>query len=193
MNRKKPPSRLPGRKSARKAARKPRSIGTTVTFLEMAAQPLHHHAPPANIKLALARAEDMPVHYYRYLYDAVGRDYHWIDRRTMSDDALAAAIAKPGVEIFVAYAGGCPAGFFEIDASDPEAAWVAYFGLVPDYQGRGLGKWLLGEALAAAWSKNPGCVRVETCTLDDPRALPLYQKMGFVPYKRVEKTMPVME
>jgi hypothetical protein len=84
-----------------------------------------------------------------------------------------------------------PAGYFELDGRNGEEIWLAYFGIIPEFRGRGLGKWLLSEALAAAWLKEPERVRVETCTLDDPRALPLYQRMGFVPYERRQKVMEV--
>jgi hypothetical protein len=32
---------------------------------------------------------------------------------------------------------------------------------------------------------------VETCTLDGPAALPLYQKMGFTPYAQEQKLIVV--
>jgi len=191
MARKPGSSRLTRRKPA-KPEETPKTVETTVTFLEMAAHPLHHVPPPINMKLVLVQAHEVPVHFYRYLYDTIGQDHNWIDRRLMSDDALAEAISRPEVDIFVAYVDGCPAGYYEIDASDADVAWIAYFGIVPDYHGRGLGKWLLSEAVASAWATKPRVVRVETCTLDDPRALPLYQKMGFVPYRRMDKTMPAL-
>ena len=74
-----------------------------------------------------------------------------------------------------------------------DEAWLAYFGLIPDFQGMGLGKWLLSEAIAQAWSKEPKVLKVETCTLDGPQALPLYQRQGFVPYERKEKTMELLD
>jgi hypothetical protein len=46
---------------------------------------------------------------------------------------------------------------------------------------RGLGEWMLGQALTTAWSTTPARVIVSTNTLDHPAALPLYQKMGFEP------------
>ena len=52
-----------------------------------------------------------------------------------------------------------------------------------------LGKWLLAEAIRAAWAKLPKRVIVQTCTLDGPAALPLYQKMGFTPYAQEPKIM----
>lgn len=168
-----------------------RKVETTVTFLEMTAGPAQRVPAPANIKLALMLAESPPVHFYRYLYDTIGRQHHWVDRRRLSDAELAAAITAEGVEIFAAYGNGVPAGYFELEWRNGQEMWLAYFGIMPEFRGRGLGKWLLSEALAAAWAKEPKRVRVETCTLDDPRALPLYQRMGFVPYERRQKVMEV--
>ena len=135
---------------ARKVSRK---LETTVTFLEMTAPAAQHVPAPANLKLALMLAEAPPVHFYRYLYDTIGRAQHWIDRARMSDTDLAAAITAEETEIFVAYANGVPAGFFELDWRDGREMWLAYFGIMPEFRGRGLGKWLLSEAIAAAWLK----------------------------------------
>lgn len=168
-----------------------RSIETIVTFLEMTAPPAQHVPAPANLRLALMRAERPPVHFYRYLYDVIGRRHSWVDRARLTDRELAEAIGGDGIEIFVAYVGGVPGGYFELDCRSPEEIWLLYFGVVPDFHGRGLGKWLLSEALGEAWLKQPQRVRVETCTLDDPRALPLYQRMGFRPYERRHKVIEV--
>jgi len=165
------------------------TVDTVVTFLEMTAPPSLFVPAPANLRLALMRTEGMPVHFYRYLYDVIGRDHVWVDRKRLSDEALAAELSSSGVQIFVVYAGGVPAGFFELDRVNERITWLRYFGIVRDFHGRGLGKWLLKEALAAAWRMNPASVRVETCTLDSPRALPLYQRLGFVPYERQHKVM----
>ena len=166
-----------------------RTVETTVTFLEMTTPAAQRVPAPANLKLALMLAENPPVHFYRYLYDTIGRSHHWVDRRRLSDAELSDALTAKGVEIFVAYGNGVPAGYFELDWRNGGEIWLAYFGIIPDFRGRGLGKWLLSEALATAWLKVPERVRVETCTLDDPRALPLYQRMGFAPYERRQKTM----
>lgn len=163
------------------------TVETVVTYLEMTAARHHHVPPPANLKIMLVRLDEPTVGYYRYLYDAVGRNHTWIDRKKMSDEELAAAITADGVEIWVLYVGGVPAGYFEVDAAEKEAVDLAYFGLAPGFHGRGLGKWLLAEAIKACWSHAPRKVTVNTCTLDGPRALPLYQKMGFAPVRQVKK------
>ena len=174
-----------------KATPDPRKVETVVTFLEMTEPqfpPLH---PPANLRVALMRAVKPPLHFYRYLYDIIGRDFVWIDRKLLGDADLEAIIHAETTDIRVLYVEGSPAGFFELDLSRDDAVWLQYLGLVPDFHGRGLGKFLLAEAVTAAWETAPERVRVETCTLDDPRALPLYQRVGFVPYARKDKVMEI--
>lgn len=166
-----------------------RTIETVVTFLEMTDRPRIVGVPPARLRVALMQAEKPPVHFYRYLYKTVGRDYAWVDRLPLSDNALTDLIWNDRVSIYVAYAVGVPAGFFELCRSDDDAIWIAYFGLIPDFIDRGLGRWLIAEAVNAAWDGAPERLRVETCTLDHPRALQLYQRAGFVPYAQTQKTM----
>lgn len=153
-----------------------------ITHLEMHAPPAHRVPAPSGPKLALMRAEAMPLHFYRYLYELVGRPHHWLLRRNISDAQLAEAIHNETTEIEVFYIDGCPAGFFELDlASLPEAVEIRYFGLVPDFQGRGLSKFFLSSAIFAAWAHEPRKVTIHTNSLDSPRALILYQKLGFSP------------
>lgn len=170
-----------------------RKVKTTVTFLEMKAEPRLHFPPPANLKLMLVRAEQPSVGFYRFLYDAVGRDFLWVDRKKLSDTKLLAAIRAEGVEVWVLYVVGVPAGYFEVDASGKSAVELVYFGLIPEFHGRGLGKWFMAEAIKACWAQKPEKVVVETCTLDGPAVLPLYQRMGFVPYARKEKVMEISD
>lgn len=168
-----------------------RKVKTIVTFLEMKAEPRLHYPPPVNLKLMLMRAEQPSVGFYRYLYDAVGRNFLWVDRKKLSDKKLLAAIRAEGVEVWVLYVAGVPAGYFEVDARDTSAVELQYLGLIPQFHGRGLGKWLMAEAIRACWARKPEKVVVETCTLDGPAALPLYQRMGFVPVARKEKVMGI--
>jgi GNAT superfamily N-acetyltransferase len=168
-----------------------RKLETVVTYLEMRRPPGGRVEPPANIKLMLVKADKPPVHFYRYLYNAVGERHYWVDRRNLSDAALARLIHAKGVQVFVLYVAGAPAGYFEIDARRAGVAEIKYFGLIPDFQGRGLGRWFLAEAVAAAWAASPERVIVDTCTLDGRAALLLYQRSGFVPYAREHKVLEV--
>ena len=60
-----------------------------------------------------------------------------------------------------------------------EEAQVLYLGLIPDFKGRGFGRFLLSEAVFAAFAHAPGKIIIETNTLDSAHALVLYQKAGF--------------
>ncbi|MCB1463084.1 MAG: GNAT family N-acetyltransferase [Nitratireductor sp.] len=173
-----------------KATKKPRKLTAHVTYLEMKERHAVHAPMPSRPQLALMRAENMPVAYYRYLFEQVGRNHHWFLRRAMNDEELAGIIHSENTQIDVLYAGGCPAGYFELDLSAlPERVEIAYFGLARDYVGMGLGKWFLAEAIETAWEKGPSRVTVHTNTLDHPAALQLYQRLGFEPVGVGEETV----
>ncbi len=72
-----------------------------------------------------------------------------------------------------------PAGYFELCEHDDGAVEIVYFGLLPDFIGRGWGKYLLTGATQAAWGLGPSRVWLHTCTLDHPAALPNYLRRGF--------------
>jgi GNAT superfamily N-acetyltransferase len=155
-----------------------------VTYLEMNERPTRPPVPAPQGKLALMRAERCSVAFYRYLYNTVGENWLWFERRLWSDERLATQIQKPEVEIFVLYVGGVPAGFYELDRSDGRDIELSYFGLAPEFIGRGYGVYLLRAAVDSAWQHNPRRLWVHTCTFDHPRALGAYQRAGFVVYRR---------
>src|ERR1700688_3465554 len=117
----------------------PRRIPTVVTFLELKTRPSAIPPPHPKGKIALLRAVNPPLHFYRYLYDAIGRDYHWVDRKKLNDTQLAALLREEAIELYVLYVDGCPAGMAELDFRDVAVAQLAYFGLMPEYLGRRLG------------------------------------------------------
>jgi GNAT superfamily N-acetyltransferase len=159
-------------------------IDDTVTYLEMFERPTARLSPAPTGKLALMRAEAPTVSFYRYLYETVGTPWVWFERRQMSDKALASEIQKPTTEIFVLHVGGVPAGYFELNAAEARQTELCYFGLVSDFIGHRLGPFLLNAAIEQAWSRPIERFWVHTCTFDHPRALPLYQRAGFVVYAR---------
>ena len=156
----------------------------TITYLEMLERPAGRRFPAPLDKLALMRAEDCTVSFYRYLYDTVGEPWLWIERRIIDDAALAAQIHRPTIEIFVLYARGVPAGFFELDTAAPRETKLCYFGLIPDFIGRRFGPYLLQAAIDRAWSRPIDRFWLHTSTFDHPKALGVYQRAGFVVYAR---------
>ena len=161
-----------------------RTVLITVTYLEMTSPDQRSHAPGWAEGVTIQRAEPPTVSFYRYLYDTVGADWDWYVRRRLSDDALGTIIHDEAVEIFVLYVRGTPAGYVELDRRVEAEVEIAYFGLIPEYIGRGLGPTLLDWALERAWSYRPRRVRLHTCSLDHPKALTVYQRAGFEVYDR---------
>jgi thiosulfate/3-mercaptopyruvate sulfurtransferase len=94
--------------------------------------------------------------------------------------------------VTVLYVNGAPAGFFELAKVDEETIELSYFGLFEHALGLGIGKWFLLQALYSAWQDTPQRVMVTTNTLDHPRALQLYQMMGFSPVSTREAVIETM-
>lgn len=154
-------------------------IDVVITYLEQTDRPALRNAARPNLKFAILRAENPPVHFYRYLYRLIGDPYHWVSRRRLGDAELAKIITDPKVYVYVLYIGGVPAGLAEVDNRSPKGVEIKFFGLAQEWHGRGLGRYFLTQVVDLAWDLMPKRVRLETCTLDHPAALPLYQKLGF--------------
>ena len=166
------------------------TLTARITHLEMRAMPPQRVQMPHGMRLAVMRARRVPLHFYRYLYQQVGKPHHWLARRNLSDIELSAILHADHTDLHILYVDGAPGGFFELNLSQmSQGAEIVYFGIVPDFQGRGLARFFLSEAIFAAWSHQPERVVISTNTLDSPRALQLYQRAGFSPYAFSEEAV----
>jgi len=161
-------------------------ITSVITYLEMTERPTSPTPALPAQKIALLRAENPTLSYYRYLYNSVGEDWYWWERRAFSDEELGKIIHDEKVEIYTLFVGGVPAGYGELDRrqeGDGDIE-VAYFGLLPDFIGMGLGGYFLRWLIDQAWTYSPKRLFVHTCTEDHPAAIHNYQRHGFVPYNQ---------
>jgi GNAT superfamily N-acetyltransferase len=166
-------------------------VSVEVTFLRMASAPTDP-APPLPADIRLERLARCSVPFYRYLYNTVGGDYVWWLRRISGDAELGALLAAPTVSVHVLYRGGEPAGFFEMERRPGHGVTnLAYFGLLPQSLGQGIGRALLRQAIDIAWAEGCQALTVNTCTADHPRALPNYRAAGFTPLRTVREVWPV--
>ena len=161
-----------------------KSIEVTRTYLQLARAEDFKPSRRDDARARIDQVIDCPASFFRFLYAEVGRFYHWVDRLVWTDDQIRAHLARPEVTLWVMYAGGAPAGYFELERHDDGSVEVAYFGLLPEFLRRGLGKHLLTEAVERAWAAGANRVWLHTCTLDDPAALPNYVGRGFAPFKQ---------
>lgn len=163
----------------------PATLTTRVTYLEMRENPARQVSVPPLKGLKLRHFSRPSLQLYRRLYREVGEPWLWWERRAMSDEQLAQTIHDPRVEVHLLYHRERPIGYGELDCRQAGEVELVYLGLVVDYIGRGLGRWLLGEMLRHAWGRRPRPRRVwlHTCDLDHPRALEFYRRAGFRVFK----------
>ncbi len=142
--------------------------------------------------IRIERASVPSPEFSRFLYTAVGGDITWTDRLPWSYARWQEFLARPGVETWVAYEHGTPAGYIELDAQPEGTVEIAYFGLLPafravSYTHRRIGGHLLAYGTARAWDlaerwaeREPTKrVWVHTCSKDGPHALSNYERRGF--------------
>ncbi|GIH90492.1 N-acetyltransferase [Planobispora siamensis] len=143
-------------------------------------------AKPPAIELDIVRAEIPSPELNRFLYTAVGGDWQWTERLPWTWRQWAEWLSQ-GVETWVAYHRGTPAGYVELVPQDEGTIEVASFGLLPWAIGKAAGGRLLEYCTARAWDiaeRHPGLeptrrVWLHTCSLDGPAALANYQARGF--------------
>ena len=151
----------------------------TRTYLEMRDE---SELRSALLDSPLIRVEEQPdcsIELFRQLYVEVGKNYHWIDRLPWTDEEIGAHLARPENSIWLMTYDSEIAGYFELRRCEDGSTEIAYFGLMPAFIGRGLGKHLLTCATHQSWADGANRVWLHTCTLDDPAALPNYLNPRF--------------
>jgi GNAT superfamily N-acetyltransferase len=88
----------------------------------------------------------------RSLYLRVGEQWEWSDKRGWSDAQWEDYVACDQLRTFVASWQETTLGYYELRRDDAGSVEIAYFGLVPDFIGRGFGGALLTDALEQAWA-----------------------------------------
>jgi GNAT superfamily N-acetyltransferase len=160
------------------------NVEVTRTYLQLSRLEDLSSAPIDDPRVRIECVAECPASFYRYLYAEVGRFYHWVDRLPWTDAEIRSHLARPEITLWVMYYEGAPAGYFELERHPDGSIEIAYFGLLQDVIGRGLGKHLLSVAAEQAWSDGANRVWLHTCTLDDAAAMPNYLKRGFQPFKQ---------
>ncbi|MGP3976272.1 GNAT family N-acetyltransferase [Streptomyces sp. 8N114] len=166
------------------------TVDVTTWYLEQtsAADLVPARVPEDSAGIGVERAEVPSPEFSRFLYTAVGADNTWVDRLPWTYEKWQRFLERPGIETWVAYERGTPAGFIELDAaSEAGVVEISYFGLLPAFRGHGIGGHLLsyGTArawdLASRWEGLPPTERVwlHTCSLDGAYARANYERRGF--------------
>lgn len=142
--------------------------------------------------VSVRNEQDPTVPFYRHLYATVGAGFSWVDRLRWTDDRLAAHLARGDVTILVLSVDGEVAGYAElVGRSSEPGTELAYFGIFPQFHGKGLGKHLLSVAVRRALDDGAVRVWLSTRSTDGPHAIANYRARGFSPYRTEWEPAPV--
>ena len=159
------------------------AIQATRTYLEMRDSSELRGAKLDDPLIRIEEQPDCSIELFRFLYVEVGKNYHWVDRLPWTDEQIIDYLKQPEISLWLMSYHEEPAGYFELRKCEDGSTEVAYFGLIGNFIGRGLGKHLLTCAVEQAWADGANRVWLHTCTLDDQAAMPNYLKRGFKPCK----------
>ncbi len=158
----------------------------TVWYLQTtAAGELTAAADPGTATVVEAKVKQAPFN--RFLYELVGGPWQWADKRGWTDEQWRDYAEADNLRTWVAWLEGSPAGYFELQKAADGEVEICYFGLAEKFIGRGLGGYLLSEAIRQAWAWRASRVVVDTCSQDHPGALANYQARGMRIYKTETK------
>ena len=154
------------------------------TYLEMRS-PDQLKPKRADPRFQVREKTERDWQFNRDLYARVGEQWEWIDRRSWTDDQWKEYAMAPELRTFAGYYDDAVAGYYELRGDTEGGIEIAYFGLLPQWIGRGLGGALLTSAIERAWRLEPNSSRVwvHTCNRDHPQALANYEARGMVVYK----------
>ena len=161
----------------------------TRTYLEMtdplALRPCR--APEGDVRVALR--DPCEPEFWRYLYATVGEAYRWVDRQAWTEEEIRGYLTDPAVSLWVMTVGDAVAGYFELRHEPDGSVEIVYFGLFPEFTGRGLGGYLLTDAVERAWASGARRVWLHTCSFDHPFAIQNYLARGFTVFKTEQYTV----
>ncbi len=131
----------------------------------------------------ITEAKVKQYQYNRFFYESVGADWAWQDKLKWDISEWKQYAERDTLHLFVGYYQGSPAGYYELEEQAEGNVEISYFGLMPAFIGKGLGGYLLTNALENAWML-AGTTRVwvHTCSLDHPGALQNYKARGMKVY-----------
>ena len=158
-------------------------VANIATYLEIVGRPPLRPVPEAGLTLNAMSPPELTR--YKAIFKAVGEDWLWFSRLTISDEELEKIINKPTVEIFTVQKEGVDIGLLELELNDGDTIELGYFGLTENAVGTGAGRFMMDQAIRRVFDHH-GAKRfdVHTCTMDSPQALAFYMRSGFIPYKR---------
>ena len=123
----------------------------------------------------------------KFFYKEVGKDFFWRDRLKWSNQDWLNYINNDFFKLYILKHNNKLAGYYEL-LYDPRALSmeIPYFGIFKEFFGKGIGGYLLTNAILNSFNQKVDKVWVHTCTLDHPNALKNYLARGMKVFKTEE-------
>ena len=120
----------------------------------------------------------------KFFYKEVGRDFFWRDRLKWSNENWLDYISNDFFKLYILKQDNKLVGYYEL-LYDPKvfSMEISYFGIFKEFYGKGIGGYLLTDAILTSFNKKINKVWVHTCTLDHPNALKNYLARGMKIFK----------
>ncbi len=158
-------------------------IEVVTTYLEMTS-PAQHQAKEGGRQDAILQKMAIPTPVLNhFFFTNVGRPWKWYSRLHWKLADWENCVTKKNVSTWIGTVQNSPFGYVEFDQQGDDLE-IAFFGILPQYIGQGLGRWFLSETIQVAWKFNPKRVWLHTCSLDHKFALKNYLARGFSSYKQ---------
>jgi ribosomal protein S18 acetylase RimI-like enzyme len=154
-------------------------VEVTITYLEMEHPSMLRAKRVVRAGVSFHRVDPPEPAVARRFYRDVGTPYKWLDRGAWTDEHWREELTREGAELWVLTVDGADAGFVIFVMPAPGVREILFLGLLPGFEGHGLGAHLVTVAIEHGWETGAGKVILNTCTLDHPSALPNYLARGF--------------
>jgi ribosomal protein S18 acetylase RimI-like enzyme len=120
----------------------------------------------------------------KFFYKEIGKDFFWRDRLKWSEQDWLNYINNDFFKLYILKYNNKLAGYYEL-LYDPRALSmeIVYFGIFKEFYGKGIGGYLLTDAILNSFNQKVDKVWVHTCTLDHPNALKNYLARGMKVFK----------
>jgi len=138
--------------------------------------------PSHSYSLNLIESRDFQIN--KFLYQQIGKKYHWIDRLAWTDKNWIAYVSNKNLITCLLKNNDDLVGYCELILNkEKQEIEIAYFGILEEYFGKKLGGFLLVEAIKKSFLLKVKRVWVHTCSLDNKNALKNYLSRGMTVFK----------
>jgi len=118
-----------------------------------------------NLEISLEKKPTIDL--CKFFYKEIGKDFFWRDRLKWSDGDWTNYISQDFFKLYILKSNNKLAGYYELlyNPANPSME-IAYFGIFKEFFGKGIGGYLLTDAILNSFKEKINKAWVHTCTHD---------------------------